>query len=217
MFLYEVIDKDDYAIDIGANLGYYSKQIKRIIRPGTGKLLAVEPIPLFAQVWKSNVGESNQIKLENAALGAEPQEVKMGIPIVDGVVRHGLTSVIDENNDHTNTKEFDVTMKVGDEVVQNWSSERVDFIKCDVEGYEQYVIPHLKQTIEKHYPLFQIELGGKENKENVINFLTGLGYQTFILNEKLIEVDLKEIHNISNDFYFVHESKKERYSKLIKK
>lgn len=216
MYLYEIIHQDDFVIDIGANLGYYSKQVKRIIAKGQGQLLAVEPIPLFAEVWRSNVGESERIKLENAALGAEHQKVKMGIPIVDGVVRHGLTSVIDENNDHTNTKEFDVIMKIGDEVVNSWSSNRVDFIKCDVEGYEQYVIPHLKNTIEKHYPLFQIELGGKENKENVIRFLTNLGYHTYILNGKLIPIELKNMHQIDQDFYFVHPLKMERYGALIK-
>jgi len=47
---------------------------------------------------------------------------------------------------------------------------RVDFVKCDVEGYEQYVFENMKETIMKHRPLVQSELGGEQNRKTVICF-----------------------------------------------
>lgn len=217
LFLYKLVKPTDNVIDIGANLGYYSKQIKKIQKGSSGSLLAVEPIPLFAAVWKSNVGESSQIKLENSALGSTNEMVRMGIPIVDGVVRHGLTKVIEQGDDHSNTREYDVHMKVGDEVVSAWGKKEIHFIKCDVEGYEQFVIPNLKQTILDNYPIFQIELGGEENRTNVVQFLVDLDYDIYILSEmNLVKIEQDQVFDVDQDFYFIHKDKKNNHLELIK-
>jgi FkbM family methyltransferase len=217
LFLYDLIKPTDNVIDIGANLGYYSKQIKKIQKGSTGSLLAVEPIPLFASVWRSNVGESSQIRLENSALGSTNETVRMGIPIVDGVVRHGLTKVIEKGDDHSNTREYDVQMKIGDEVVASWGRDVIHFIKCDVEGYEQFVIPNLKETILKNFPIFQIELGGVENRTNVVQFLIDLKYEIYILSEmKLHKIEQSQIFDVDQDFYFIHSDKKNNHLELIK-
>ena len=218
-FTKEIVKSDSVVIDIGSNLGYYATLIGKKVR-NEGKLIGVEPIPLFAEVWRSNMSTiiSPNIVLEQCALGSEPQEeVKMSIPIVDGVVRHGLTKIDSAENTLESMKSYSVPMRVGDEVVQSNNLQKIDYIKCDVEGYEQYVIPSLKESIEKFKPLFQIELGGKENREKVVDFLTNLGYEIFILkNGKLTSFPKDKLHDISQDFYFVHSSTQGDWQHLIK-
>ena len=185
----------------------------------TGHLLAVEPIPLFADVWQKNMRKfkTHHVDLFNCALGDEEKEaVQMSIPIVNGVVRHGLTQVNENPGGGEAYLNFEVPMKRGDQLLNSAIDQRLAFIKCDVEGYEQYVIPSLESTISKHHPILQIELGGEENKANVVDFLLNLCYKVFILKgEKLIPIQKKDIFSVAQDFYFIHENELEHKQHLI--
>lgn len=217
-FLDKNISPGETVVDIGANLAYYSTRMARNIGV-KGKLIAVEPIPLFADIWKRNMRHKmhNQVHLCQYALGSEPQaDVRMSIPLVNGVVRHGLTKVVEDGDDREEQLGFDVEMKVGDDLLKEFNLTQLDYIKCDVEGYEQYVIPSIEKTIEQYQPMFQIELGGKENRQNVVDFLTSKGYEIFTLKtDKLIPLQKSDIFSVNTDFYFIHQTKKEKKSHLI--
>ena len=219
-FVQKVVKEGDVCVDIGANLAYYSYFIAQQI--GTsGKLIAVEPIPLFADIWIVNMRPWKElsVKLFNCALGSEAKEaVSMSIPIVDGVVRHGLTSVDEGESDHKKVMSFKVPMKVGDALIKKEGVTKIDYIKCDVEGYEQYVIPSLETTIDEFKPLLQIELGGEENRQNVADFLTNKGFEIFILKDELLyPIQKNDIFNVNQDFYFIHRDKLNDYQELIRK
>ena len=219
-FVNKVLNEGDTAVDIGANLAYYSYFMSRNIGK-SGQLYAVEPIPLFADIWKKNMAGHGayNVKLFNCALGNETKEsVKMSIPIVNGMVRHGLTKVVENADLNEAVLSFDVPMKVADDLMSGEAIQRLDFVKCDVEGYEQYVIPSLKQSIEKFKPMFQIELGGKENRESVVDFLVNLGYDIFILEDQLLNsIQKNDIFSLSQDFYFIHKDEIEKRKTLIRK
>jgi predicted PolB exonuclease-like 3'-5' exonuclease len=92
-------------------------------------------------------------------------------------------------------------MKIPDKVFADIA--KIDFIKIDVEGYEHLVFENMIQTIEKHKPLIQSELSGKENRQSVISILKSLGYKTCILkNNNIVEASSKDIENHEQDFYF---------------
>lgn len=206
-FLDKVINQGDTVVDIGANLAYYSTRMSKNIG-AKGTLIAVEPIPLFADIWKKNMGKhiTENVHLCQCALGSEPQaNVKMSIPLVNGVVRHGLTKIVEEGDNREEQLGFEVEMKVGDDLLNSFNLSKIDYIKCDVEGYEQYVIPSINSNIDKHKPMFQIELGGKENRTNVVEFLTAKGYEMFTLKiDKLSALQKSDIFNVNTDFYFIH-------------
>lgn len=218
-FVKKIVKRGDTILDIGANLGYYSFFMS-VSAGKEGKLMAVEPIPLFAEVWKKNMRslKKNNSTLFNCALGSEEQEkVKMSIPIVDGIVRHGLTKVVEEGDDNESIMSFEVPMKIGDKLVESENISQLNYIKCDVEGYEQFVIPSLNETIEKYQPLLQIELSGKENRQNVVDYLVNLSYDIFILKDNfLIPIQKNDIFNFNQDFYFVHQDKIEGRKNLIR-
>lgn len=217
-FVRNTVKAGDTVLDIGANLGYYSFFLASRVGK-KGKLIGVEPIPLFAEVWKKNMKQFRKfnINLENCALGSEFNDsVTMSIPVVNGVVRHGLTRVVENDEDKSENLSFNVPMYVGDVLLQKHELDKLDFIKCDVEGYEQFVIPSLEENIIKFKPLIQIELGGEENRKNVFNFLENLGFNSFILeNEKLRSIEGKEIYTTSKDFYFIHHEKMDKWNSIL--
>ena len=217
-FIQKIVNKGDTVLDIGANLSYYSYSLAKKIGD-SGRLLAVEPIPLFAQVWKNNMAKykTENITLFNCALGNEEKKsVDMSIPIVDGVVRHGLTKIDGQKNEEVHEKllEFKVPMHIGDELLANENLTQLNYLKCDVEGYEQFVMPSLKNTLSKFKPLIQIELNGKENREHVVKFLLPLNYSIYILvSNGLKQIQESEIHDYNQDFYFLNNDFD--YSKLL--
>ena len=208
-YLKNIIKQDFVCIDIGANLGYYSYFLSKILG-NNGKLIAIEPVPLFGKIWRKNIKKSNSknIIFYPYALGAENKNMKMEMPIINGNVRHGMTQIVDNvetNTIHnavkTSSFTFDVEMKIPDELFA--SIERIDFIKMDIEGYEHIALENMKKTLIKHKPLIQAELGGKENRQKSIKILLDISYKIYVLKDnELVEIDEKDIENYGGDFYF---------------
>ena len=81
---------------------------------------------------------------------------------------------------------FEAEMRRGSELFAHL--ERLDFIKCDIEGYEAVVIPEMAPVIEKHLPVVLLETGGA-NRRPMIELLRGWGYAGYVLqNGKLTSV-----------------------------
>ncbi|MDQ3289985.1 MAG: FkbM family methyltransferase [Bacteroidota bacterium] len=204
-FLKKIIRPGFYCLDIGANLGYYSTFLSKLAGP-QGKVLAVEPVPMFQEIWRDNVKASGVSNLELLpyALGGENTRIQMGTPERDGLLHHGMTKVT-SSADEKYARTYDVEMKVPDELFRNLN--RLDFVKCDVEGFEYQVFSHLQETLQKFKPLIQTELNGTENREGVITLLQNLGYQPYILSatQTLVHcADAQKLAHHHGDFYFKH-------------
>lgn len=159
-------------IDIGANLGYYSVLFASKTGP-TGKVYSVEPIELYRNVLQKNIGGFKQVTVLPFALGENEGTLKMGNPSLDKH-RHGLMRVLTE--DEAAAAQYEVKVKNPAELFD--SIEKIDYIKCDIEGYEVPVIPAMKDLIAKHRPILQIETEG-ENQKILTDLLMGLGYRLY--------------------------------------
>lgn len=58
---------------------------------------------------------------------------------------------------------------------------RLDFIKCDIEGYELVVMREMRPLLERFRPRVLIETGGA-NRPRIIELFTELGYEGFTLD-----------------------------------
>ena len=99
----KLIKEGDVVLDIGANLGYFSKLFARKNTKGT--LYSIEPIPMFFNRLKIILSAYTHVKLIHAALGASRGNLHMIMPVQQGVMRTGLPHVISEeeaklNPDH---------------------------------------------------------------------------------------------------------------------
>lgn len=202
-FLRRIIRPGAWCLDIGANLGYYSTFLSQLAGP-KGKVFAVEPIPLFQDIWRQNVKQSgvDNLVLYPYALGSENGTIRMGTPERDGLLRHGMTKVM-ASAEETYGRTYEVPMRIPDELFADLP--KLDFIKCDVEGFESQVFASLQGTIRRFKPLIQTELNGVENRLQVTRLLHSLGYGAFVLTNgetlrKIEEAQLSEVE--SADFYF---------------
>jgi FkbM family methyltransferase len=200
--LQKIIKPGFVSLDIGANVGYYATFLSDLSGPN-GKVLAVEPVPLFAGILKKNLG-SNRLKnteIYPFALGSEEKDITLGTPTINGVFRHGLTKIVNQDEAKT-LQTFTAKMKVPDILFKDLI--KLDFVKCDVEGYETILFPQMLKTLSRFKPLIQIEINSPENRRELIELLKPLGYQAYCLvNGELVTLKKEEELNWENgDYYF---------------
>ncbi len=202
-FAKNLVQPGDTVIDLGANLGYYSNLLQDWIGP-KGRLYAVEPVIPFNEILQWRLAGKQHVTILPYALGTEEKEITLVIPKNLAYLSTGLPNVYDSST-HGNLEEygfrFNATMRKGSELFKNL--DRLDFVKCDIEGYEEFVLPELKPVLEKHKPIIQVETWGT-HKKVVEDFLFSLGYNQFHLQNDMLQPSEKGHPETVVDFIFIH-------------
>lgn len=206
--LKKFIREGDICIDIGANLGYYTVPLSKLCG-NSGKVLAIEPVKIFVEILKSNLAglKYDNVVIFNYALGEESgQKIIMGTPLVDGIFRHGYTKVV-EDDEFEYADKYEVVVKNPNELFSNL--KKIDFIKCDVEGYENHIIPLMYKLIDKHKPVILIEFGSIENKRNITKKIIEFGYQVYSVSKFKMKkvINPGESDSETFNFFFIPENK----------
>ena len=155
-----VLREGDFAIDIGANHGWYTLLMAQAVG-STGKILAAEPCP---PLWKALVhnlelnGNPSQIEPRQLALAPERGEVTInvfrGLP-------HGHASASTLGRD--DYEPFVVPSDTLDATVAGVSAEPPALIKIDVEGAEQMVLEGGFETLRTS-PMVLLEVNDETSK-----------------------------------------------------
>lgn len=189
----------DVAIDIGANLGYYSRTLSRLVG-ATGRVYSVEPVPPILRVLRRNLRGCHNVEILPYALGTEDKPITMANDSARETGYFGTgQNFVNESGEQACT-EFTAQMRRGSELFGKM--ERLDFIKCDIEGYEVVVMNELRPIVERHHPTVLIETGG-ENRPQIIALFTGMGYRGFTL-EHGVEIPLSEQTTKDIIFRYAH-------------
>ena len=204
----EIIKDDDTILDIGANLGYFAKSFSRLAK--NGKVICVEPVSQYHEVLNYFIGSRKNVTLHNVALGEKPGTATMILPMQDGMIRTGLPYIA-KADDPSSERKQEVRIINPKSLIQEES--KLDYIKCDVEGYEWVIFKELVPIIEKFLPIIQIEID-HENLEKLKNFFRNLGYVQYgIANFKFVKENEKQKE--AGDFLFIHESKETEFLSRI--
>jgi len=168
----------DLAIDIGANLGYYARLMSRIAGRN-GHVYAVEPVAPIRRVLERNLSGCGNVDILPYALGAAEGEIRMGNATVrtGGYFGTGQNFVMEAGAEAD--VEFTAEMRRGSELFGHLT--RIDFIKCDVEGYEVVIMEEMRPLLERFRPTVLIETGG-ENRDRIVALFTELGYDAYTLH-----------------------------------
>jgi FkbM family methyltransferase len=212
-FVKNIIREGDVVIDIGANLGYFSTSFCRNVGQ-SGHVYSVEPVAPFRAQLKSQLKGFKNNTIYDFALGNENlKHIVLGVPEAFknlGYLRHGLPSVLNGSEVKADGKySFDSSLRKGSEVFADL--QRIDYIKCDIEGYETVVFKEIKPIIQKHTPIVQVETWG-EQFDVIHELFTGMGYEVFKLKSKKL-VPLASVPKVAwadDDTLFVPADKKER-------
>ena len=174
----QLVGQGATAIDIGANLGYYTRPLSAIVGD-TGHIYAVEPVPVIFDVLKRNVAGRENVTLLNYALGSEEHTIEMANDSVAAAGYFGTgRNFVSDGELSGEAIKFSAQMCRGSVLFAGL--ERVDFIKCDIEGYERVVIPEMRAIIERHHPTVLIETDG-DTRHEIIEMFTQMGYRAYML------------------------------------
>jgi FkbM family methyltransferase len=182
----QLVDQGATAIDIGANLGYYTCPLSDIVG-SEGRVYAVEPVPVIFDVLKHNVGSRTNVTLLNYALGEEETTIEMANDSVAAGGYFGTgRNFVSDGDLSAEAIRFTAQMRRGSEVFANIG--KIDFIKCDIEGYERVVMPELRAMIERDHPTVLIETDG-DTRLRMVEMFAEMGYRATML-EGGVEVPL---------------------------
>lgn len=164
------------ALDVGADIGYYSLQMSRLVGPA-GRVIAFEPIPDARRRLEHNIAlnDCKNIEVSEYALGNQEGTVYLEDPF--------KKSRLNLNKSSGTAGDIKVSIKRMDDLVEQMKLSSVDIIKMDIEGAEHEALLGMEQTLKKFHPILIIEVHNKflplfgSNSEELLGWLKTLNYQ----------------------------------------
>jgi FkbM family methyltransferase len=147
-----VLEPGDLAIDIGANIGWYSILLQRQAKPGA-TVFAFEPDPLNFRLLSENLALNNaqQVEAIEKAVGETSGHMQLHLYDTKNLGRHSLLPINFGSSIDVQTISVDEFLKQ-----RRLRSECVKFVKMDVEGYEIFVLKGMARLLE-HSPMILAE------------------------------------------------------------
>lgn len=205
-----LIKPGDVVFDIGANIGWYTLNI--LLKHKGTSVYSFEPIQSSYQYLIKNLTVNNQKtdKAYNFGLSDKNKMVKFYFDIECAAA----SSMADLREDKdTVTVECEVK-KLDDFVSSLPSLEKIDFIKCDVEGAELLVFKGAIGTIKKYKPIVFSEMLRKwSNKfgyhpNDIINLFRSIDYECYVINnDKIKKFGYVDDETIETNYFFFHKEK----------
>ena len=205
----KIIQNDFVVVDIGANLGYFAKNFARLAKQG--KVIAIEPVPIFYQVLNHFLGNKKNVEIHNVALGKEEGIITMVMPESDGFIRTGLPHIASSEDEKKNQNTQDVKIVKAEAFIGK--IPKIDYIKCDIEGYEGIVFEELKPILEEKRPMVQLEIS-EQNKDQLLKLFKDIDYLQFGVS-KFKFIQENGTQQEEGDYFFVPSEKLNYFLKLI--
>jgi FkbM family methyltransferase len=160
-----LVSAGDWAIDVGANIGHYTKRMSDIVGEH-GRIIAFEPIGETFSLLAGNVRnfKFQNVTLLNAAASDKSAIAGMSIPHYENGMRNFYEASITTNGEGLQA------MTLAIDSLSLPSS--VSLVKIDAEGHELNVLRGMSQLLERDKPFLIIEVSSRE----VDLFLEPRGY-----------------------------------------
>lgn len=144
-------------LDIGANIGWFSVQLGRVLAGRGGELVAFEPLPPTFERLHRNI-ELNDLRetvtVVNAGLGEERDTACFYLPANSGSVAASRRKLYPSD---THAR-FECSIQTLDDVVAEMDLKHIDLIKCDVEGAEIFALRGARESLSAHRPVVMLEM-----------------------------------------------------------
>jgi len=166
------INPGDWVVDIGANIGHYTKRFSELVG-AQGRVIAFEPVPTTFSILAANVQlfHNSNVTLINAAVSDKLEVLGMSIPKfstgLDNYYQAHLSAASD-------CELFVLTLSLDLLCINH----RIALIKIDAEGHESFVLSGMPILIKKYFPVLIVETESNE----IISDLLSLGYVSNKLN-----------------------------------
>ena len=156
-FINLIKDKINLSLDIGANVGNYTKLL---LLKTNSRVISFEPLPkAFEELKKIKLKYNDRLEIYNLALGFTDEILNLNY----GDEKSEKASLMPDLKKlsfigDSNNKKTAVQVKKLDYFQNNFKNETIDFIKIDTEGFEYEVLKGAENILNMHKPKFiQIE------------------------------------------------------------
>lgn len=180
-----LISDDAVVFDVGAHAGQYTKLFARLARRGL--VYAIEPQSYARRILRAAIhfNRVRNVEILSLALGAARGTATLTIPVKrSGSYGFGLAHLGPDTHDGSaETETVEVTTL--DALVAKLGLTRLDFIKADIEGWEQAMIDGGRATLARFKPAMLLELDESRLRRAggsvaaLWRTLTELGYRAY--------------------------------------
>lgn len=193
----------EYVFDIGANIGWYSLHFS--LKENTN-IYSFEPITKIYEQLEKNISlnKKENIKAFNLALTDTEGEVEFFYDPLNATAS-SEKNILDTDLEPVICKQIPL-----DIFVKKNKIEKMDLIKCDVEGAEIKVIKGGLNTIKLHKPIIFLEMLRKwslkfgYHPNEIINILTEVGYKCFSIGNNIKPINEINDNTLETNFMFLH-------------
>ena len=165
-----LLSRGDWAIDVGANVGHYTKRMSDLVSD-VGHVIAFEPVPDVFSLLTANARNYRyqNLTLLNAAASDRPGLVGISIPSFETGLPNYYEAQISPGAKGLQT----MTLAIDSLRLP----QPIRLVKIDAEGHEAKVLRGMKQLLGRDKPILIIEVSTPE----VDRFLEPFGYAKEIL------------------------------------
>ena len=207
--LFKLLQDGDTIFDIGANIGWYSCHMAKKLP--MAKIYSFEPIPETFEKLNKNItiNDITNVVLNNIAFSSKRETLTFYYsPLVTGA----SSSQNITENEHMSKLECAADTLDNYMAVNN--IEKLDFIKCDVEGAEYFVFQGGSKTFVEHKPIVFTEMLRKwaakfgYSPNDIITYFTNFGYKCFVSDAgKLRQFGTVTDETQETNYFFLHDIK----------
>jgi len=174
----ELVKPGMHTLDVGAQTGFFTCLMARLVG-GKGRVHAFEPMPPSFEVLEKNVRENRFARI----VELHPMAASSAPATIEGTMVSNM---------------YVVGQVVGGEPVRieavridDLVTDRIDFVKIDIEGHEPSAIEGMRRLIERHRPTIVTEVneywlrcGSKSSGREYLELLSSLGYELFDVEKR---------------------------------
>jgi FkbM family methyltransferase len=165
VILASMISAGDWVIDVGANVGHYTKRFSDLVGP-QGRVIALEPVPeTFALVSANVLGfQHSNVTLLNIAASDQPGIAGMQMPRFETGLNNYYQAKLSKGKAdlHVLTVKLDALA----------FPHPIKLMKIDAEGHDPAVLRGAEALLVRDHPILIVETGSSD----VVEYLRRFGY-----------------------------------------
>ncbi|MDY7012622.1 MAG: FkbM family methyltransferase [Cyanobacteriota bacterium] len=190
-----LVQNGDVVVEAGANRGYYTLLFSHLAGKN-GQVHAFEPVPPTFQRLSQSLARYqvfDNIYPNNVAVGDSQKKVKMYQPDDDD----GQSALVIHSHGSWNNRKtlnhYECELIKLDDYARERCFNKLDFIKCDIEGAELLFLRGAVETLERYHPILYLEICDRwtqdfgYNPQEIVEFLRPLGYSDFYWVERQLQ------------------------------
>ena len=187
-----IVRPNDTVLDVGANYGLVSVLLSQLVGSG-GTVHAFELNPAVLAYLEQTVDQNpvSNVRLHRFGLGSESAEMTLTVPDRNS----GAGSLV-RRAPRAESSQYTVNIRMLDDVLDEFPSERISIMKIDVEGFEASVLKGADHALRRgqiETILFEFNRGGVPSDSPVFTILAAAGYGFFSIPRRYFRFEIEPL------------------------